>query len=117
MTAAAEILQTFEQAGFTLEPVGAMLRVNPVERLTPEQRETLKQYKPAILRELRRRQALRLLAENPEKNRAYIVDPDSDPDRILVLLALRGVGSCDLEIPRDRWDPFLFMKFLESRHQ
>ncbi len=118
MTDAAELIDELEARGLTLAPLdGGRVNVSPRERLTPEVRELIIGSKPAILRELRRRQALKILADHPESRRAWVVDPDTDPSNVFVMLALRGVGSCDIEIPRAKWCPFTFMKFLEAREQ
>ena len=41
-----------------------------------------------------------------------VIDPDADPVRLLV--AIRDVGTCELLVDRQRWDPFKFLKLLES---
>jgi len=59
----------------------------------------------------------RLLAElevNPGLVRAVeVIDSDSDPVRVIV--AVQDVGTCELQIARDRWDPFAFLALLEAR--
>lgn len=112
---AAEIISRLEAEGFRLRPKdGGKVNVVPAERITDEIKTLILDHKPEILRELRRRQALAMLDADPGLGRAYVVDPDSDPERVLVMFALRGIGTCEIEIPRDRWDPFLFLRFLEG---
>ena len=54
---------------------------------------------------------LRDLEAHPEHVRAIeVIDPDSDPVRLIV--AIRNVGVCELLVARDRWDPFQFLALL-----
>jgi hypothetical protein len=54
------------------------------------------------------------LEANPDLVRAVeVIDPDADPVRVIV--AVRGAGTCELQIARDRWDPFLFLRLIEAR--
>lgn len=60
------------------------------------------------------REALLLLALGQDN--AYLVaDPDSDP--VIISVVARGKGACDLAIPRDRWNPFLFLRYLGEQRQ
>ena len=61
----------------------------------------------------RRDWVLRMLRDRPEITRAVVADGDLDP--VVVTLAVRNVGTCELLIPADRWDPFNFLRLLE-RH-
>ena len=65
--------------------------------------------------ETRRRKVLARLAENPNIRRAVIVDEDSLSESVIVTLAIRAAGTCELRIQRDKWDPFLFLDAVE-RH-
>lgn len=117
MSLATALIEEVQLLGIEIDAAGADLVLRPARAVPEWLIPQIKAAKPEILRELRRRQALHLLAKYPEDQRAYVVDADSDPERVLVLLALRGVGSCDLEIPRIKWDPFLFLSFLSAREQ
>lgn len=62
----------------------------------------------------RRRQAvLRLLRESPEITRATVADGDLDPVR--VALAVRGIGTCELTIAADKWDPLQFAALMDRQ--
>ena len=56
-------------------------------------------------RERRRQRVLAMLTEAPESMRyAWLTDTSSHPDYVIVELAIRGVGTCELSILKDRYD-------------
>jgi len=114
---ATAILEEVQLLGVTVEADGPDIVLRPGRKVPAWLLDQVRAAKPELLRELRRREALKMLDKHPHNSRAYVVDADSDPDKVLVLLAIRGVGICDLEIPRDRWQPFVFMQFMETRKQ
>jgi len=63
----------------------------------------------------RRHQVLAMLRESPTIKYAVLTDDQADPDAVIVALAIRGRGSCELNIPRQKWDGVLFLELLE-RH-
>jgi hypothetical protein len=77
-----------------------------------QQPETDPQALADPAQERRRLTALEMLRRHPEITRAVVVDGDADPVR--VALAIRNVGTCELLIPRDRWDPFRFLELLDK---
>lgn len=44
-----------------------------------------------------------------------VVNPDTDPVRVVV--AIRGNGTVDLLVPRSKWDGFLFMEMLGKQRE
>src|SRR5215218_2043299 len=50
----------------------------------------------------RRQQVLTMLAQEPGLQYAITSDDDSEPDAVLVTLAIRGTATCELRIPKDR---------------
>ncbi len=62
----------------------------------------------------RREKVLKMLADNPEIMRAFITDAESDQDHVIIALAIRGVGTCELLIPRHKYDPFLLLESFEK---
>jgi hypothetical protein len=62
-----------------------------------------------------------MLADRQAIRYAVLTDAEADPEAVILALAIRGAmadGStvtCELRIPRDRWDPFLLMQHLD-RH-
>lgn len=62
--------------------------------------------------EARRQRVLAMLAERPGINYAVLVDnPDSDP--VILALAIRGRATCELQIPRAKYDPWLLLDLIE----
>ena len=65
-------------------------------------------------KEARRQRVLAMLAERPGIKYAVVVgNPDTDP--VLVALAIRDVGTCELAIPAAKFDAFLLLELIE-RH-
>jgi hypothetical protein len=62
-------------------------------------------------------QATRMLAEVPDRRAAYIAGDERDGViPITVVISTReGLVTGDLTIPKDRWDPWLFLKFLHEQ--
>jgi len=55
-----------------------------------------------------RRKVLKQLEDNPETKYAYVVDnPDTDP--VIVGFGIRDVATCEIAIPRERFDPLEFL--------
>lgn len=63
--------------------------------------------------EARRQRVLAMLAENPSTRYAVLTDTEADPDIVILALAIRGQATCELRIPRDRYDPFLLLDLLD----
>lgn len=53
------------------------------------------------------------LAAEPDRQRVAIFDPDADPASVLCTLAIRGVGTCELRIPRAKFDPWAVLETLQ----
>ena len=79
-----------------------------VELLAANDADTL----PDSDMERRRQAVLKMLRENPEITRATVADGDLDP--VHVAIAVRGVGSCELIISTDKWDPLQFAALLDQ---
>jgi hypothetical protein len=56
-----------------------------------------------------------MLAAHPEVRYAVATETEIDPDSVIVTLAIRGVATCELHVPREKWDGILFLDLLE-RH-
>ena len=65
--------------------------------------------------EVRRRHVLAMLAERPDIRYAVLTDTQSDPEAVILALAIRGRATCELRIPRGKYDPFLLLELIE-RH-
>ena len=68
---------------------------------------------PAV--EARRQRVLAMLAERPGVRYAVVTDSEAEPDAVLLALAIRGRATCELRIPRDRYDGTLLLDLIE-RH-
>ena len=56
-----------------------------------------------------------MLSKNPAARYAILTDTESDPEAVLLTLAIRGKATCELRIPREKYDPFLLLELIE-RH-
>jgi hypothetical protein len=63
----------------------------------------------------RRQRVLVMLREHPTARYAVVTETKGDPDAVIVALAIRGRATCELLIPRDRYDGALLMDLIE-RH-
>ena len=62
--------------------------------------------------EVLRQRVLAMLAERPGIRYAVVVDnPDTDP--VILALAIRGRATCELQIPRAKYDPWLLLDLIE----
>jgi hypothetical protein len=64
--------------------------------------------------EARRQRVLAMLGDNPTITYAAVTDIASDPDAVIVALAIRGRASCELLVPRAKWDGMLFIDLLDK---
>ncbi len=97
------------------------LAAEPRAALTDDLRRLIREHKAELIaalepiergRELRRQRVLAKLAAEPERQRVAIFDPDAERDYVLCTLAIRDVGTCELRIPRERFDPWAVLDAL-----
>lgn len=67
---------------------------------------------PAI--EARRQRVLAMLEASPRSRYAILTDLDAAPGVVVVTLAIRGRASCELHIPRDKYDGVLLLDSIEK---
>ncbi len=65
--------------------------------------------------EKRRQQVMSRLAQEPGLQIALLDDHESESDAVILALAIRGKGTCELRIRRDRYDAFEVLKLLERQ--
>jgi hypothetical protein len=76
---------------------------------------------PEVAAEARRQRVLAMLADRQAIRYAVLTDAESDPEAVILALAIRGAmvdGSTvtvELRIPREKYDPLLLMQHLD-RH-
>jgi len=63
--------------------------------------------------EARRQRTLEVLSDNPGITYAVLCDGKGNP--VPVAVAIRGVGTCEVLVPRDRYDGLMLLDILE-RH-
>ncbi len=71
--------------------------------------------------EARRRKVLQLMAQEPDRPRAWYVDSESDPRYVILTFAkmipdLEEIYTCELTIERADWDPFVFLELIDQEH-
>lgn len=73
----------------------------------------IRENKSTLLAELRAPRIMQMLAAEPEKKYAVLVqDASSDPVRVTV--GIRGLATFDLEIPRARYDGIALLEVIEQ---
>jgi hypothetical protein len=91
---------------------GKAARVATVAVANPRDEEIDALPDPAA--EARRQRVLAILAERPGIRYAVLTDIPADPDAVILTLAIRGKATCELRIPRDRYDPYLLLDLLDK---
>ncbi len=66
------------------------------------------------LREARKERVMALLQENPDSPRAIYADTDSDPLNVILVIAVRHVAVTEMEIPREKYDPWRLITILDK---
>jgi len=114
---AIEIIEYLREQNFTVKADGEYLELSPPEKITEELIRRLRKHKPAIIEELKREErrlkVLSMLAENPGTQRAFVTDTESDPDNVILTMAIRDQASFEMLIPRRKYDPFMLLELIE----
>jgi hypothetical protein len=127
------LLAQLKNAGLTVTRTGDQLIVAPRDRLTDELRNVIRQRKGELLsvitaaspiesqpcatdagpwagcvalspvQEAARRDVLAQLAANPTVKRSFVTR--FEYGTLIVTLAVRGIGTCELKIPAERFNP------------
>lgn len=116
---AAEIIEYLRQRELNVTLTdGDSLELSPAEKITHELIERLRKHKPAIIEELKREQrrekVLRMLVENPETQRAFVTDTESDWHNVILTVAIKDRYSFEMHIPKSKYDPFMLLELLEK---
>jgi hypothetical protein len=64
--------------------------------------------------EQRRQAVVEMLARSPAETKCCWLADDGDSEFVILSLAIRDVGTCELSIPRDRYDGFKLLELLEG---
>jgi len=125
---APDVLARIAAAGVKLSPLpDGRIWAEPSSSLTDELRALIRLHKaelraalavdplPDPRAEARHSRVVQMLAEHPSARYALITDEAAEPETVILALAIRGRATCELRIPRDRYDPFLLLHLIE-RH-
>ncbi len=86
------------------------------KRLRREKRQVMAVLSNAV--EKRRKQVLQMMDGDTQRKKYYwLTDTDSDPRFVILAMAIRDVGTCELKIPRANYDPFLLVKALDQTNE
>ncbi len=83
----------------------------------PEETDAL----PDPAAEARHQRVLAMLADRQSVRYAVLTDTEADPEAVILALGIRGampdggIVTCELRIPRAKYDPFLLLDLIE-RH-
>ena len=126
MSTAAELIHTLTEQGVTLRVAGDQLIVQaPKGSVSPETVEKLRERKIEVMAELTatpdaqvRRDRLNRMMDEDDSDRIYywLTDSESDPHNVILAIGIRDVGTCEMSIPKEKYDPFLLMEILD-RHK
>lgn len=115
---AIEIIEYLREENFTVKADGEYLEISPPEKITDELINRLRKHKSAIIAELkreeRRTKVLAILAKNQDSQRAIISDLNSDPDNVILTIAIRDQYTFEMLISREKYDAFLLLELIEN---
>ena len=132
-----DVLARLSALGVQLSREGEAIRAAPSSALTDEARDLIRAHKAELLAALpaaggddplpdaaaaaRPPRVLAMLVERPGVRYAVLTDTEADPEAVVLALAIRGAMpdgatvTCELRIPRAKYDPFLLLELIE-RH-
>ena len=121
---APDVLARIAAAGLTLTPLpDGRIWVEPSSLLTDELRALIREHRPELLVAIggdatidaRRQRLLAMLKAQPGATYAVLTDTEADPEEVIVALTIRGRATCEIRIPRDKYDGTLLLDLIE-RH-
>lgn len=118
---APDLIFELRERGYSIKADGRYLDISPANDLPPEIVKQLKQHKPEILAALklerqqedRRQKVLAMLVERPELTRAIHTDTEADPVNVILTIAVRGVATGELLIPKARYQPWQLLALVD----
>ncbi len=96
-------------------PIKACTLVTPV---TPEKTTTAIAKPETLLdrqREARRQKVIAMLESTLGTQRAIYTDTDSDPNNVILAIAVRNVATCEMQIPKAKYDPWRLLELIEKQ--
>lgn len=68
-------------------------------------------------RESRRQEVITILQATPNTQRAIYTDIDSDPRNVILTVAVRNLATCEMLIPKSKYDPWRLLELIEWHGQ
>lgn len=107
--------------GYSIISDGSDLEISPAEDLPSDLLWQLKQHKPEIIaalkveqqQDFRREKVLAMLAIDSSLKRAVYADADSDPDNVIITVAVRHVATCELLVLKANYDPWQLLALID----
>ncbi len=65
--------------------------------------------------ESRRQRVLAMLKESPGITYAITSDTEAEQDAVIITLAIRDKGTCELRIPKERYDGLAILQIIEAQ--
>ena len=115
---AIKIIEYLREQNFIVKADGDFLELSPPEKITEELIQRLRQHKPAILAELkreeRRKKVFDMLVDRPDSQRAITSDLSSDPDNVILTIAIRNQYTFEMLVPKYKYDAFMLLELIEK---
>lgn len=113
---APDLIFELRSKGYSIRADGDYLDISPADNLPPELVKQLKQSKTEILielqREIRREKTIAMLQATPSTQRAIYTDIDSDPLNVILTVAVRNLATCEMLIPKAKYDPWRLLQLI-----
>ncbi|MDO8414484.1 MAG: hypothetical protein Q7S51_11930 [Gallionellaceae bacterium] len=121
---APDLIFELRSKGYSIRADGGYLDISPAD-LPPEVVQTIRQSKAEIMTELqrearaewRRQKVIAMLEAAPSTQRAIYPDTDSDPHNVILAIAIRHVATCEMLIPKAKYDPWRLLELIERLGQ
>ncbi len=69
-------------------------------------------------RRKRLERVIKMMAEDEQSRKYYwATDDKAHPEFVFLTLAIRDVGTCEMSIPKEKYDPFLLMAILDTQNR
>ena len=115
---AIKIIEYLREHNLTIKADGNYLELSPLEKITEELIQRLKNHKPAVLAELkreeRRKKILNMLADKPSSQRTVIADLDSNFDNVILTIAIKDQYMFEMLVPKNKYDPFMILELISK---
>ena len=130
---ATELLADFSRRGISLKVDGEYLDYDAGEGvMQPTDLEQLRTHKAELLKALTNEasagaeeqlidakapenEAVAMLRQHPELSYTFVTDERSDPDHVIMTVAIRNKATCKLRIAKDKYDGLGVLEWIEQR--